>query len=597
MELKFGLGTLENLFSLGLSELAGNEVRCIVYNANLDYVLEIFKRFDQVKAFEITANSENFTHSPENTEEIMSLTGKGRLRLRYISENRKIVHAKVYGIYKEGECLLFALGSPNLTKGSNRSLESLLLLRNPVPDKFSEVWDLLKSKSFDFIQPTSDPPPFLYRPTLDTIFSLDPSITEGLWRHQVIILEWLSSRPRAIVNIPPGTGKTTVALRYLQHLTSSNDHLAAIVLVPTKTLLEQWMSLLPRSGFEVLEGGTHEDSYTDFLAGPEGKVLVTLYQRFSDNRQQIADGLTLLGADCLVVADECHSLYGQLEGLYGFANDIITNGSEYFHIGLSATIDSFRVGEMESYVSHCGGDSGRFQIELAPFYARWNDLNDRPILKEIEYEPHMCNLTESEMERYEKLTRRVAMEMGSRNLSGDSASAAFLRAYHVRNSENGKRELHRVLSDSITSINQKPSLIFVQTHKIAESLRSYITAHKDWDPLASAYVYDSARSARYRDYAMAKFRENRGFCLISERMLAEGFDLPSISLVILHGSHKSERDWIQKVGRALRYDPANPSEIAKVIDIVFCDTNGSILPIEEERFATLSSISVGGQVI
>ena len=74
-------------------------------------------------------------------------------------------------------------------------------------------------------------------------------------------------------------------------------------------------------------------------------------------------------------------------------------------------------------------------------------------------------------------------------------------------------------------------------------------------------------------------------------MLSEGFDIPKISRVILHGSDKSERDWIQKAGRALRYDNKNPESIAEIIDIVFHDPDNSPLSIEQERFNVLSSIS------
>ena len=74
-------------------------------------------------------------------------------------------------------------------------------------------------------------------------------------------------------------------------------------------------------------------------------------------------------------------------------------------------------------------------------------------------------------------------------------------------------------------------------------------------------------------------------------MLSAGFDIPKISRVILHGSRKSQRDWIQKIGRAIRYDPENPDSTAEVVDIVFCSPEGNPLSLEVERFETLKSIS------
>jgi len=75
-------------------------------------------------------------------------------------------------------------------------------------------------------------------------------------------------------------------------------------------------------------------------------------------------------------------------------------------------------------------------------------------------------------------------------------------------------------------------------------------------------------------------------------MLSEGFDIPAISRVILHGSHKSQRDWIQKIGRAIRYDSNQPDSIADIIDVVFCDDKSNVLSIEEERHDILNSISI-----
>ena len=104
-------------------------------------------------------------------------------------------------------------------------------------------------------------------------------------------------------------------------------------------------------------------------------------------------------------------------------------------------------------------------------------------------------------------------------------------------------------------------------------------------------MYDSQKSDFYLEHALEQFKNNLGFCLISEIMLSEGFDIPIISRVIIHGSHKSQRDWVQKIGRAIRYDPKNIDTFAEVIDLIFCDNNKQVLPIEEERFETLKSIS------
>ena len=75
-------------------------------------------------------------------------------------------------------------------------------------------------------------------------------------------------------------------------------------------------------------------------------------------------------------------------------------------------------------------------------------------------------------------------------------------------------------------------------------------------------------------------------------MLSEGFDVPNIDTVILFGSHKSERDWIQKIGRALRQNQdIQEQQIANIYDIVVCyPHNHNPLSQESERYNTLMTL-------
>ena len=169
-------------------------------------------------------------------------------------------------------------------------------------------------------------------------------------------------------------------------------------------------------------------------------------------------------------------------------------------------------------------------------------------------------------------------------------TAAIKRARWLRSLPGGVRVLQNYITSHIDGFSDKASIIFVQTNEIAEHLRDFITKQPGWNPDASTYVYDSSKSEDHNAYAFSQFKKNVGYCLISEKMLSEGFDLPKVDRVILHGSDKSERDWIQKIGRALRFDAKSPNTIAEIIDIVFCETNGEPLLLERERYETLLSI-------
>ncbi len=590
----FGLNTLDRLFEYGFIQHPSTIMHCMTFNANLDYVVKLFESYPTLGKLVLFANNEKIVHSGKNTDKIVSLIKNGQLAIHYMSGNQQILHSKIYAFYNETECTLVAVGSPNLTHNSNRSIESLLIVRSPIPNEILETWNNVPSSLQYKLQfEPEQPPPFVFTQDMDSILQLDTRITRGLWEHQRVILEWLSNKRRSIVNIPPGTGKTTIGLRYLSLLASKESDLTTIVLVPTLTLVSQWLEILRNASFDAFEGGTTSESLEEYLCAPEGRILVTLYSRFWKLCDKIALELCTVNAPCLLIADECHNLYTNFARLNEFTEKIEREDIPYYHIGLSATIDTFQTHLMDDYLSYCGGEESRFNISLPSFYNLWNDLNPgRPILKEIEYKPYLCRLTSTEMEEYNRLTQKVGMQSSMKTLEeGQNLSAAIERARFVRSTSSGVTMLKEILDDSISEINKRSSIIFVQTNEIAEAIRSYITSHNQWDLNASAYVYDSSRNDQYLNYAMEKFRKNQGFCLVAERMLAEGFDLPSISLIMLHGSYTSERDWIQKIGRAIRYDPLHPNDFAKIIDIVFCTPKGSVLPMERERYDTLLSIS------
>ena len=263
-----------------------------------------------------------------------------------------------------------------------------------------------------------------------------------------------------------------------------------------------------------------------------------------------------------------------------------------YSLSLSATIDSFNQENVDRFIALNGGDQNRFSISIPSFYSYWNALNTTPCLKQIVYKPLIYQLKPSEMEKYRELSRYVGMESQKTNLIGDdSFGAAIKRARFVRNLEGGFKVLKDYIQSNIASFNHGNTIIFVPTHEFAEELRTFLVTTKGWNLQSSAYVYDSQKSDEYLKHALHQFKSNLGFCLISEIMLSEGFDIPIISRVILHGSHRSQRDWVQKIGRAIRYDPKNVNSYAEVIDLVFCDNNGQVLPIEEERYETLKSIS------
>lgn len=590
-KLCIGLNTLQNVFKEGLEINKCDEVIVSAFNVNLNYVLTLFRKYPDLKKFKIYANDEYIKYSSINTEEILSYFKEGKIELNHISANKYIIHSKAYSFFKNNECKLMAIGSPNLTRKSNQNIESAVIFSNIENDEdILKIWEKLEELSEELKIKEAEPRAFIFSNQQETFENINEDLLTNLWEHQKLIVKWLTQRPRSIVNIPPGVGKTKIGLTYLEYLKMNNEFISTIILVPTKTLLEQWASILNNKGFRVLIGESRRESLNQYLARPEGTILLTLYRRFFSYYEIIANKLKNLSTQLFLMADECHNIYSKFMDLQSFTEYF--ENKNYYHLGLSATIDTFEAQKKEDYINYCGGTYNVFDISLQSFYSNWNDKNDRPILKNLEYIPSFYYLTEEEFRKYNDLSRKVFLEKKYQNINGDNNfNAALMRANYVRSRTGAIDVLQSALDDNMSELNDGSAIIFVYTNEIAQRIQERVTSNENWNPESSAYIYDSHQISNYLDYAINQFRSHHGFCLISERMLAEGFDLPKVTHVVLHGSHRSERDWIQKIGRAIRYDPETPETIAKIIDVVFCDPRGMVLPIEKERYEILSSLS------
>jgi len=585
----FGLNVLKNLLEEGLEKRNCDRLDIMAYNINLDFLLRIYQKYDCLEQINIYSNSEHITYKNTDMEKIKNLLKEDFISFHHIPERENIIHAKVYRFLKNGDIILSGVGSPNFTNTSNQNFEFIYYIYDDIlKDIFGDFKEL--SEVYDY--EIKEEIPKTLEETESIKIDISDRLLENLWKHQEEILKWLVSRNSAIINIPPGTGKTKIALQFGKYLMNKNP-ISFIVLVPQTPLIDQWLNRFENEGITGYEWGTDITGKMEtFIAQPEDKAVVTLYSRFYDQYEEFIEFMEYSSPSLYLISDECQKWFNKLNILSNLNSKLNSYSSDVYHIGLSATLQTFNDMIKDKYIELMGGEDNRYRISLQSYYSDWNELNENPTLKPIKYHPIKYKLSKEEMDEYNKKTKQVAIEMERESIGDDGFTAAMKRARWVRSLEGGINKLYEFISSHMEIFNKNNSLIFVQTNDFAERIRDQITSNPGWDKRSSAYVYDSSRRDSYRNYAMKKYKNNQGFCLISERMLREGFDLPKISIVVLQGSHKSPRDWIQKIGRAIRYDPEEPESYAQIIDVVFCDNYGEPLSIEKERYEVLNSISI-----
>jgi hypothetical protein len=326
LEKDFGLNVLQRMLDKGFKVHACDELEFTSYNVNLDLVIKLINKYKNINKIAIWSNSEKILYTDSNKNDLVDYVEKKKITFHHIPENVNSIQSKIYLFKKEGNHIFAAIGSPNFTIHSNQNIEFLLYIYD------TEIVNLIAEDIPNTYQslnlfPETKIPVQLFSVESKTAI-IDPKFLSGLWKHQIATLEWLSSRKSSIVNIPPGTGKTNIALRYMQYLFDNNKNITSIVLVPTKTLIDQWMDRLSSVSISNLEWGTSLNNLGSYFACPNHRVLITLYSRFFEQYNNFYNKLRILRLDVLLILDECHNSYGHLDALQNFGKLLDATGCE-----------------------------------------------------------------------------------------------------------------------------------------------------------------------------------------------------------------------------------------------------------------------------
>jgi superfamily II DNA or RNA helicase len=142
-----------------------------------------------------------------------------------------------------------------------------------------------------------------------------------------------------------------------------------------------------------------------------------------------------------------------------------------------------------------------------------------------------------------------------------------------------------VFRDFITSdpASLQRTIIFVETKEYGNGLLEDI--HRHTTRYRTYYAEDD------RDH-LVQFARGEIDCLITCHRISQGIDIRALQNVFLFASARAELETIQRIGRCLRTDPANPDKRARVIDFVRPPSPNDSLPnADQERCQWLSALS------
>jgi superfamily II DNA or RNA helicase/HKD family nuclease len=392
-----------------------------------------------------------------------------------------------------------------------------------------------------------------------------------LWPHQDAAVDEFLARRRGILEMATGTGKTRTALAILSRLSQSSAVSTAIVAADGNDLLDQWAGDLadilaqgyPR--FRLLRHyGPHHDR-DEYLLDPDSSVLLCSRQALHGVLQRI-DAATRSNA--LIVHDEVHRFgsASHVRELDGLADDVS------WRLGLSATPEREYDQDGNDFITrNVGPVIFRYPLERA--------IADG-ILCGFDYSPLTWDPSDADRRAVQALMKRRAARTGT----GEPMSE-----------EEFRREVARVYKVSVEKVPVFADFV----ERTPESLDRCIVfvAEKQYGDYVMEHIH--AVTPRFHTYfdvddtaVLTEFATGVIDCLITCHRVSEGIDIRSVKTVVLLSADRARLETIQRIGRCLRTDPADPEKRALVVDFIRERNNPDDDPTaDEDRRLWLEELS------
>jgi len=335
------------------------------------------------------------------------------------------------------------------------------------------------------------------------------------------LLSWELSGRRGTIVLPTGSGKTQVAIAALRAAA-----VRALCLVPTRALLEQWLSALRA----VYSGavGCLGDGQRDLQA-----ITVSTFESAYRLMPRIGAQFELL------IVDEVHHF-----GL-GFREEALEMAIAPQRLGLTATPPgepaASRLGELIGPIV--------YQLGIADLAGKW--LADFDLvavqlgLNPAERESYQADL--AAFSEFNRLFRRQDphatwqefVSLASQSPEGRAALQAWRRNRQLLHFTEAKAA---AVGELLGRHRDSRTIIFT-----ADNAAAYRIARAQ---LVMPITCDISRAERQA--ALNAFRAGTLRALVSARVLNEGIDVPDADVAIIVGGTQGERELVQRVGRLLR---------------------------------------------
>lgn len=363
--------------------------------------------------------------------------------------------------------------------------------------------------------------------------------------------QWWKAR-RGIIKVVTGGGKTFFAIHCIEKYLKKFPYNNVLIVVPSVPLLDQWsvdMHSIYSSGLSLNGGGYKIDEIS--------KINITTINSLKNIHHKFDTSKTFL------IIDECHKIGTE-------KNFNMLNKKFNSSLGLSATPERDFDNNFEDMIVPILGPV----VYSYDYIQGYKDgiISDFNLINA--YAPLLESEDEDHKELTKKINKRISILGGFDTTDNALKILLFERARIVNNASN------RIpLGVKLMQNNQRKKwIVFSESKKQASIFNEFINKYG-----YRSAIYNTDLSMNIRKRNLREFKENMLDVIVTCKSLDEGFDYPEIDAALILSASTTNRQRIQRIGRALR--KSTNKKNALIISLYSSDSEYERLKDESLKFS------------
>ena len=370
---------------------------------------------------------------------------------------------------------------------------------------------------------------------------------------------WFDNGCRGIWEMATGTGKTITALSALARLREEKKRMFVLIVCPYQHLVGQWHKEVVQYGMKPILAYKSFSSWIDLyskasvqynLRNRNVVCVITTAKTFTSKKMQKL--LSKKPQGTVLIADEVHHL-----GATG-SRKKLTDVFDY-RLGLTATL--------ERWFDDEGTDALIEYFEDVVFAFPLKRAIEQGFLCQYEYHPHLAELTDEELEDYEKLTEKISKQFFKSKSDEPNEALKHLlrqRANLLNNAENKLPMLMDLLDGKTDTVHHTLFYCAPRQIDLVRSLLAKLGLRVN--------KFTAQESTSERLELLDMFASGHVHALVAMKCLDEGVDVPSTQTAYILASSSNPKEFVQRRGRILR--KAFGKEKAQIHDMIAVPPSG-----------------------